>query len=256
MFHSTTISSLASHLETLLVAIDGISNVLQDFRSERGSVHSRTSTLEPAIRLREAVLSLEQIHPLFIERVNQLDAILDKIKYGRSFLSSINCLPDEILSDIFTLIPVHREEEHINNAVVVSSVCRRWRDVATTSSSLWNTLSLGSNIHRNLTELCLLRSGHRGLRVTMLCQDDADFDAIEFPAAHRWYDWTLHVENASSTARIISSYLGTLQRNPLDISCLRSLTLAPFSFPYPNIDLYGDFDIHPDSIRMSVQVKG
>ncbi|KDQ09748.1 hypothetical protein BOTBODRAFT_73152, partial [Botryobasidium botryosum FD-172 SS1] len=75
----------------------------------------------------------------------------------------VHCLPNEILGDIFTLVPTRDEIECIPNALAVSSVCRRWRGVALSRSSLWNTIIFGPKASKKFHELCHSRSGEREL---------------------------------------------------------------------------------------------
>ncbi|KAG2131620.1 uncharacterized protein EDB93DRAFT_1311537 [Suillus bovinus] len=63
--------------------------------------------------------------------------------------SPINKLPLETLHDIFKLgVSCRNSQKRIDFAVLVSHVCRKWRNVAISSSSLWTDITITSdNMH-------------------------------------------------------------------------------------------------------------
>ncbi|KDQ16345.1 hypothetical protein BOTBODRAFT_186684 [Botryobasidium botryosum FD-172 SS1] len=103
----------------------------------------------------------------------------------------IDCLPNEILIQIFHSFDLPRDpddvpEYQLTNAILVSGICRRWRELAVQTGSLWTTIPFafqkprarpghaGDENHHglsradaflNIARLCVQRSRDRGLNI-------------------------------------------------------------------------------------------
>ncbi|KAK6977945.1 F-box domain-containing protein [Favolaschia claudopus] len=169
-------------------------------------------------------------------RQRWIDLLRDAQRAAKQRLSSykypVLTLPNEILGEIFMhfLPPYPDPPPLVGNLspICLTHVCRRWRDVACKTPSLWRAIELHPSVHRlsNLGETLSLiakwsaRSGHSPLSIRMECR--RQFDPISIftsliPHRARWEHLNLNFGSGS--------YIQTLDIDrPMPL--LRSLTLT------------------------------
>ncbi|KAJ7646956.1 hypothetical protein FB45DRAFT_708065, partial [Roridomyces roridus] len=104
---------------------------------------ARDLTSRTAVRLTsldDEILALEdRLEHLKAERAQLFKYHSDNV----SILSPLRRMPPEVLTDIFSwtlpaLHPMHGNARDVNQSPwTLAQVCRRWRDVALSTSSLW-----------------------------------------------------------------------------------------------------------------------
>ena len=67
--------------------------------------------------------------------------------------TTIDVLPDDVLLCTFLVAKEHHSEKHPQ--IVISQVCKRWRNLALSNPLLWNKLYLENNGPEDGTTICL-----------------------------------------------------------------------------------------------------
>ncbi|KAG1845864.1 hypothetical protein DFJ58DRAFT_893311 [Suillus subalutaceus] len=130
-----------------------IINALQTIlaRSEQAIIPDQLETLYSKFPNTDqsATHNDQSIHTIIAERQQQLDAVLhdisglESVMYG--LVSRLWRLPTEVLSQIFhhCLLPESNRPSELEAPVSLTAVCRRWREVALDTPSLWCRVSVG-----------------------------------------------------------------------------------------------------------------
>ncbi|ESK86382.1 hypothetical protein Moror_4975 [Moniliophthora roreri MCA 2997] len=196
---------------------------------------------------------------------NKRKTLEKSMEFYRSLLSPIHKMPPEILSTIFMfccneneLAPQSRRPPA---AIVLSTVCGRWREIALSIPALWSSVSIRNNgtdpwssstaLLAEITQVFMQRSKNAPLVVVLAWRPD-NFDAL-LPAllylaknSERWSSISLHVPSAMFAAPALGSVSG---RIPL----LHRLNLRACNGPLDKLDIFAlapalsSIDFNPDT---------
>ncbi|KDQ15456.1 hypothetical protein BOTBODRAFT_173936 [Botryobasidium botryosum FD-172 SS1] len=214
---SKVVAELRHQLGVLLAAARAISVALDDI-----SAHDPPICISPPTHpspqetcLVNAVSQLIHMRASILPESGMLTALLTDIHEGCNHIAPVNRLPGEILSYIFVLIQSPRiwPDTQVRQAIVLSSICRRWRETATSTGTLWDMFVLRGQSSYRIGELCAARSGERDLKVAIdFGKEHGHGRSKEVEiAGHRWRDLTL-ISNShlSASAPAISDMDGYL----------------------------------------------
>ncbi|KII84432.1 hypothetical protein PLICRDRAFT_365336 [Plicaturopsis crispa FD-325 SS-3] len=141
--------------------------------------------------------------------------------------SAIQRMPPEVLGEIFAFsLPAGRWiEPKIDEApLLLCRVCRRWRNIAISTPSLWSSISITVAEHHSKPQLPLIqtwlsRSGHRPLSFSIYAPANAEIAGaileVYMPHIARWSAVALELLNSESMPRI--PYGGAVALDTLDI---------------------------------------
>ncbi|KAJ7493172.1 hypothetical protein B0H11DRAFT_951179 [Mycena galericulata] len=122
------------------------------------AAHETSSSARAADRARLAKLDAEiDALEILLRTVHtqrkRVKARLDSYKYP------VFTLPNEIVSEIFTrVLPVYPLCPPAISPTLLSSVCRKWRDVALSTPTLWRAISIRIPVHPHISKLPLLET--------------------------------------------------------------------------------------------------
>ncbi|KAG6332406.1 hypothetical protein ID866_6685 [Astraeus odoratus] len=160
----------------------------------------------------------------------------------RRHRAAIQYLPIEILSEIFKFTTYSFDDLHdvLDHLTVISHVCRRWRQVSISTSSLWTTIFLChplTSLQLSRAATWLSRSSTRPIDIHMDFRDPSwDWDehnhsfgwqAMEttmrllIPHAHRWQNVELYTDTWAPMFTFLS-YTARIKSAP----CLQDIQLA------------------------------
>ncbi|KAJ6500150.1 hypothetical protein C8R47DRAFT_1110656 [Mycena vitilis] len=120
---------------------------------------------------------------------------------GRDLCDAVLSI-QELMAEIFThCLPIMPEDRFSEPAphrapLLVTQVCRRWRRVALSTPTLWNSFPLESSFNLPLFRLWMERSGASPLSFSA---DDASLESI-LPYSHRWRSISLKLNDSSVPA--------------------------------------------------------
>lgn len=155
-------------------------------------------------------------------------------------ISPIHGLPDDVLREIFAFVPAQYGSYRVSNALLVASVCRRWREVALSSGSLWALIDFRDDPQSRLARLSLSRSRQCDLSVTIDTRT-SDVPVLGSSSVHRWRDLTLVVEATEDAHSAITAYLDSSMQNTTRLPRLRSPRLRSLSLIFsPDLSLTMD----------------
>ncbi|TFK59795.1 hypothetical protein BDN72DRAFT_905541 [Pluteus cervinus] len=197
-------------------------------------------------------LTLEAAYQKLDEEIASLQGRLSALCTLRNSLAPISTLPVELISKIF----VHTQRDHLmftkqtdlRSRLLVSWVCRRWRDIALTTPTLWTTISkikktaiLRSDCAREL----LVRSRSMGLAVN-LCEPSHDALEIFLAQMSRMKHFRLKYNRLQNGSQLIPpapalvslELIKVIPPSTLifggDHPCLRHLSMK--SVPFTNLE--------------------
>lgn len=193
---------------------------------------------------------LERTHAQLQAESTALRARLAAIESEMYELNPVQSLPDDVLAIIFEMVYQHRfpycrrYEGHMRQSpITLTHVCRRWRGVALSLSSLWNCLHIFTNVidsdlrsakKSEVLKALLLRSGQRKLSITLSCFDGQD-GAVELWRDFRQDGWCafsaclsrlLQEHNRWQHCAIFSSYEQVM--NKIQVQLMR--------YDYPSLE--------------------
>ncbi|KAJ7498030.1 hypothetical protein B0H11DRAFT_2382830 [Mycena galericulata] len=123
-----------------------------------GAAHETSSSARAADRALLAKLDAEiDALQLLLRTVHtqreRVKARLDAYKYP------VFTLPNEIVSEIFTrVLPVYPRCPPAVTPTLLSSVCRKWRDIALSTPTLWRAISIRIPMYPHISKLPLLET--------------------------------------------------------------------------------------------------
>ncbi|KAJ7464650.1 hypothetical protein FB451DRAFT_1403310 [Mycena latifolia] len=170
----------ARDLEAHRTAIDAVRKWLPDARRLESDLHATVATLE--LQLRKA----------------KLDMVLaaEIIRENASIVAARKKIPEELLVATFAWIIAGKAgKDRLDQALLLSHVCRAWRTIILRETRFWTTIDMGprpwgSAVRTSEAEInaCLKRSGDRPLDIVLSA--DADVKAGQLAAvvgeAERW----------------------------------------------------------------------
>ncbi|KDQ16333.1 hypothetical protein BOTBODRAFT_260256 [Botryobasidium botryosum FD-172 SS1] len=246
------IAELARALAVLLAASQAVATLLNHDTSD---ILESKPTNEHASMKAFLIKARDMQQPL-LAMMDQIRTTLNAARQQCYQVAPINRLPDEILIQIFHSPPFTRDDIHKyrqSNAILVSSVCHRWRQLATQTGSLWSTIHFqkplthhsitGDRIDRlglseadeflNVARLCLQRSNDCGLEIifgdihhmsTELFTAAVD---LVLPAFSRWeaLEFNGWICDEDQMHQVLSGFLNCCYQNPS-----QSLRLQSFHF--------------------------
>ncbi|KDQ15446.1 hypothetical protein BOTBODRAFT_145180 [Botryobasidium botryosum FD-172 SS1] len=196
MFRAETVMELKNQLDALLAAAKGMSAALDDLHTAPGKpISPPIHPLPQEARLINAIARLNHMRAAILPDSDVLTTLLKDINEGCNVIAPMNRLPNEILSCIFVLTQEPRGRwgsACAPQAIILSSICRRWREIATCTGALWDMFVLRNLSSYRIGELCTARSGGRDLKVIVKIGWDyihSGSKEVE-SASHRWRDLT------------------------------------------------------------------
>ncbi|CCM03557.1 uncharacterized protein FIBRA_05693 [Fibroporia radiculosa] len=210
-FHDTYSTAIAMTtpctLEPKLPSFSRVQDVIPPSSAiVRNSVVSRSRTITPNLsipHLREALHTLEsKMASLLSER----ELLESRLEQAVRLQSPIQRLPDELLSAIFEIGVLEREEE---NSLLLSNmmlVCRNWRGVAVNTPVLWSRIAAGTHHSIERVRLKLERSKSVPLHVFVDFSPRMEYGSVATeslvyamdllrPSIWRWKTFHLTVPN-------------------------------------------------------------
>ncbi|KAF8259748.1 hypothetical protein EI94DRAFT_1614380, partial [Lactarius quietus] len=78
--------------------------------------------------------------------IKSLEESIHALKHRRNALAPISSLPTEIMASIFFLLrlPARYEEPDIRDALCVTHVCHRWREISLDSPLFWSRVDFAT----------------------------------------------------------------------------------------------------------------
>lgn len=201
-----------------------------------GFAFDEMPSLEVDAKIRELRAFYEAFEPIF-EHLSDMDHSLNYVRTALEELRSdadrltvaqgVASLPDEVISNIFILAQRSESKNRTTFSIAVSHVCRRFREIAINTPSLWNSVAL--MMPKELTLTLLRRSGEVRLHVTVSdswtgCRcapahlDQDFFRAISHHLGRiGWLNIKVHLLSPehSPSSRLILSMLHHLPENTL-----------------------------------------
>ncbi|KAI0826280.1 hypothetical protein BC629DRAFT_67681 [Irpex lacteus] len=123
--------------------------------------------------------SLEDSRTTILEQLADLDIRIRAVRAERAAVAPLNALPDDVMRLILEEACVHpfagcrlsRCYEK-DQAIVVSHVCRRWRQLAVSTPSIWRCIHVtapGPPVYNEIVQLFLSRSAELPLSLVLVC---------------------------------------------------------------------------------------
>ena len=161
-----------------------------------------------------------------------------------SLLSPVRCLPIEIFGEIF----FYATRDHPRHVLILSAVCRLWRDAALSTPILWSTLELGRHTTKhnmdNHVDSWIERAHSYPLSLVIKKQDDIwsrldpVCNGLTLITVHQWKSITLDSDDTSilsilkelkfSNLEMLESFsLATRFRSNSDLTIPDALQYAP-----------------------------
>lgn len=211
---SDLVAELSLHLDPLVVGMAGVTFTLDRIRTQYpasyyGTVLSRTS--DAVSRLKCAIEQVERIYPEMYAMVTPLATISAQIRAACNDIAPINSLPNEILGSIFELLSISRKSHNGRDAVIVSGVCRRWRQLAVGWGALWTTIKFGSPHALDLIDLCVSRS--QECQIDVIALPVSFIEPRHHLAIHRWRGLTFPPSTPTTITSFISHLLSHLEES-------------------------------------------
>ncbi|KAJ7626048.1 hypothetical protein FB45DRAFT_922822 [Roridomyces roridus] len=133
-------------------------------------------------------------------RLSQLDTLIAALSAERdalrlesdSIVYPILTLPAEIITEIFRhcISPLPKPSPSAA-PLLLTQVCRLWRQIAVANPWLWRSLSVDARVPREVLQAWLLRGGNMPLELTLHSKDALAGNALletSLPHSYRWQD--------------------------------------------------------------------
>ncbi|KAG1836748.1 hypothetical protein DFJ58DRAFT_162932 [Suillus subalutaceus] len=227
---------------SILLAIRNYSAFKLDYQNISAIVTERQQQLDAVsyeISLFETVIdSINCIHRQLVAKKNKITQSMNSHK---RLVSALWRLPAEVLSQIFAhCLPIGHRLSPASEAVpmLLTRICRRWREVAVDMPSLWHRLSVGKDWQRRAFcyEAWLKRSRGRPLSLELPCHKNnwTELQSLLQPYINQVSSLSLNFDrNAFQPEVMISDFLAleeltiSLDCNNLVAAVIRFLSQPP-----------------------------
>ncbi|KAG1878083.1 hypothetical protein DFJ58DRAFT_740648 [Suillus subalutaceus] len=269
--HTDTIDAMTVNSKATFSSVSDIIGALQNILAHSQVIIPDLETQYPISNTNYSAFKLDyqNISAIVTERQQQLDAVSYEISLFETVIDSINCihrqlvakknkitqsmnshkrlvsalwrLPAEVLSQIFAhCLPIGHRLSPASEAVpmLLTRICRRWREVAVDMPSLWHRLSVGKDWQRRAFcyEAWLKRSRGRPLSLELPCHKNnwTELQSLLQPYINQVSSLSLNFDrNAFQPEVMISDFLAleeltiSLDCNNLVAAVIRFLSQPP-----------------------------
>lgn len=240
MVRASIVSELVHNLDVFLDVMRAIPEILKNVHLDEAE-STQLSPVDTSRRCNRLEIAISSVEQIFSSSVSQnhtlLASLAAEIRRTCNIAAPVNCVPDEILSRIFTFVPARKDKCRLSSTLLVASICRHWRKVALQHGALWAYVDLrgtagGSPYSSNdpIADLFLSRSQECDLSVVFTDRSlgpFTNFGGQVFPAAYRWRRLMLHSNSNDISASLISTtFLGAFTQDSHHRPKLRSLYLS------------------------------